>query len=323
MENENKPDLSSTELGALWLTYHKKTLILRMLEYFIQHAEDQQSESLMSDLHNELLQKVNKIKTLFENEGASVPIGFTEKDVNLKAPKLWDHGFNVMFSRVLKEISVGMYVLHLTMSYRKDVIELYEELFRMSGTYYRYFTDYLIGKNLLSCPNYVNMPKSADYITDKDYAKGTDILGDKRTINTVEYGYLYHGMETNVIGMKLMEGFVQTTKDEDLKKYFEKGRKIAKEQVEDINKKLFDENIQSPLMPAGTLGSSTEAPFSDKLMIFCNYLLTGLQMGAAGFGTGFSMRNDLQAKNAVFGKDIFQYQREGVQLMMSDRKSVV
>ncbi|WP_226374327.1 DUF3231 family protein [Virgibacillus alimentarius] len=35
-----KPKMSGTELGALWMTYQKKTMISRILEYFIEHADD-------------------------------------------------------------------------------------------------------------------------------------------------------------------------------------------------------------------------------------------------------------------------------------------
>ncbi|WP_245799155.1 DUF3231 family protein [Virgibacillus siamensis] len=222
-----------------------------------------------------------------------------------------------MFGRILKEISMGMYSLHLTMSYRKDIIKLYQELSKLSETYYGYFTEYLLEKKLLSCPNYVTMPESTDYIADKDYAKGTNIFGHKRPLNTVEFGILYHAVETNITGMHLMEGFIQTAKDEEVKEYFTIGKGLSKDQISEISKTLLENDIQPPATPGGTVTSSTTAPFSERLMMFCNYLLNGLALGGGGFGAGFSLRNDLQAQNAIFGKDIFQYQRNGVKLMMS------
>lgn len=44
----NKPKMTSSELGALWMTYQKKTLILRYLEYFIETAENEKARNLMS-----------------------------------------------------------------------------------------------------------------------------------------------------------------------------------------------------------------------------------------------------------------------------------
>ncbi|SFO95639.1 hypothetical protein [Salibacterium halotolerans] len=79
----------------------------------------------MSELWNQLHPKVIEVKTIIENERATAPDGFTKEDVNLEASKLWDNGFDIMFCRILKEISMGMYVLHLTMSYLQDIIKLY------------------------------------------------------------------------------------------------------------------------------------------------------------------------------------------------------
>ncbi|WP_430786820.1 DUF3231 family protein [Virgibacillus flavescens] len=313
-----KPKMSSSELGALWMTYHKKTLILRVLEYFIAKSEDQKANDLMTDLWSQLNTKIIEIKTLFENEGAALPEGFTKEDVNLEAPKLWDNGFDIMFARILKEISMGMYALHLTMSYRPDIIKLYSDLSVITETAYGQFTQYLLENNLYTRPTYVTMPKSIDYITDKNYLKGTDIIGEKRPLNTVEFGYLYQTIETNITGMQMLKGFIQATNDEDVKQYFTKGRELTKEIISETSDKLLQDNIQPPLgTPGGNVTDSTMAPFSDKLMMFCNHLLSAYATGVGGFTSGFSLRNDLQTKGAIFAKDIFQYQRNGVKLMIS------
>lgn len=309
--------MSSVELGALWLTYHKKGVILRMLEHFIEKADDPNAKELMSSLWKQLHPKIIEMKTIIENEGAIAPEGFTKEDVNLEAPKLWDNGFDIMFSRVLKEISVGLYALHLPSSYRKDIIKLYRDLTEISDVYYEHFTQYLLENEYLSRPNYITMPNSIDYITDKDYVKGTNIFGHKRSLNVVEFNELYRLIESNISGMKLLDGFIQVSKDEEVKKYFTKGRDFAKEIIGELSDISLKENIQPPAAPGGTVTNSTVAPFSEKLMMYCNYLLSGLSLGAGGFAGGFSLRNDLQAKYAIFGKDLFEYQREGTMLMIS------
>lgn len=312
-----KPKMSSSEFGALWMTFHKKSMILRMLEYFIETSDDQKAKDLMSKLWKQLHPKIIEMKTMIENEGAAIPDGFTKEDVNLDAPKLWDNGFDIMCCRVLKEISMAMYVFHLTMSYREDIIRLYRDLTEITQAFYGHFTQYLLEKGLFTVPPYITMPKSTGYITDKNYLKGNNILGNKRTINTVEFSYMYHTIETNITGKQLLKGFLQTTKDEDVKKYFTYGKELSKEIIHETSSILLEDNIQPPVTPGGTVTNSTIAPFSEKLMLFCNYLLSGLAIGGGGFNSGFSLRNDLQTKNAIFAKDVFQYQRNGSILMMS------
>ncbi len=312
-----KPKMSSVELGALWLTYHKKTLILRMVERFIETANDPKAKELMSGLWEEIHSKTVEMHTMIETEGAVPPEGFTKEDVNLEAPKLWEDGFDIMWSRTLKEISVGLYALHIPSTYREDITMLYRDITEISVKYYGHFTQYLIENRYLSRPNFITMPKSIDYVMDKAYVKGTNIFGHKRSLNVVEFNELYRLIESNISGMKLLDGFIQVSKDEEVKKYFTKGRELSKEIISELTDISLEENIQPPATPGGTVTSSKVAPFSEKLMMYCNYLLSGLSLGAGGFAAGFSLRNDLQAKYAVFGKDLYEYQREGTMLMIS------
>lgn len=312
-----KPKMTSVELGSLWVTYHKKTMILRILEYFIEKSEDEEAKKLMSGLWDELHPKVLEIQAMFEAEGAAVPIGFTEKDVNLEAPTLWENGFDIMFSRILKEVSTGMYALHLTISYRKDIVEFYSQLTKITEAYYNLFTQYLLERSILPRPTYATMPKSTDYITDKEYMKGTNIMGHKRPLNVVEFGVLFRGIEANVTGMQLMRGFLQCAADKDVQKYFTKGLALSKEILKETGHLLLQYNVQPPATPGGTVTDSTIAPFSERLMMFCNYLLGGFSLGGQGFGGVFLWRNDLMARAGVQAKDVFEYTREGLQLMMN------
>jgi hypothetical protein len=309
--------MSSTELGALWMTYQKKTMILRILEYFIKHADDAEAKRLMSGLWEQLHPMVIEMESMFEKEGAVIPKGFTEEDVNLEAPKLWENSFDIMFCRILKEISTGMYALHLTIAYREDIVEFYKRLTEITGSYYNQFTQYLLKKSLLPRPTFIMMPKSIDFITDKQYMKGTNILGHKRQLNTVEFGLLYHAIETNITGIQLMRGFAQCAKDEDVQKYFTKGMELSKEILKEDEDILLQNNIQTPATPGGTVTGSTIAPFSEKLMMFCTHLLGSFSLGGGGFSATMLWRNDLVTKVGVQGKDVFEFTRKGTMLMMT------
>lgn len=312
-----KPKMNSSELGSLWTTYQKKTMILRILEYFIEKADEIEAKNLMSDLWEQLHPMVIELRTILESEGAAVPKGFTKEDVNLEAPKLWENGFDIMISRLLKEISMGMYALHLTTSYREDIVKFYKQLSEITEKHYNHFTQYLLKKSLLSRPTYVMMPKSTDYITDKQYMKGTNILGHKRPLNTVEFGTLYHAIESNITGLQLLKGFAQCAKDEDVQKYFTKGKELSKEIIKEDQNILLENSIQSPATPGGTVTSSTMAPFSERLMLFCNFLLSSFSLGGQGFSSTFLWRNDLLTKTVKQAKDVIEYTREGTILMMS------
>ncbi|MBM7660353.1 hypothetical protein JOC85_001120 [Bacillus mesophilus] len=56
-----KASITPSELGTLWLTYQEKTMILRMLEYFIAKAEDEKAKDIMTNLYDDLTFYVGKI----------------------------------------------------------------------------------------------------------------------------------------------------------------------------------------------------------------------------------------------------------------------
>lgn len=51
----------------------EKTLILRVLEYFIEKADDQEALNLMGGLWQELHYYVKKIEAIFRSEGVAIP----------------------------------------------------------------------------------------------------------------------------------------------------------------------------------------------------------------------------------------------------------
>src|SRR3954466_7661465 len=153
-----KPAITSSELGVLWLTYQEKTMILRMLEYFIEKADDEKAKKIMTDLYKEIDIYVSKITNIFKSEGAVIPVGFTSEDVNKDVPKLYDNGFDIMFVRLLKEISMGLHTLNINMVYREDIVILFKELTAITQAYYNSCTQYLIEKGMLARSPYVSMP---------------------------------------------------------------------------------------------------------------------------------------------------------------------
>ncbi|MFP7226537.1 DUF3231 family protein, partial [Priestia filamentosa] len=180
---KNKNPISASELGTLWLTYQEKTMILRILEYFIEKADDQQAKNIMGGLWQELSYYVSKIKNIFQEQGITIPIGFTEADVNLEAPKLYDNGFDIMFVRILKEISMGMYTLNMNMSYQDEVMEIYEGLTSTTQKIYKSSTLYLLEKEILTRPPKVTMPKSSEFVESKNYLNGFNPFNKKRALN--------------------------------------------------------------------------------------------------------------------------------------------
>jgi hypothetical protein len=311
-----KPALTSSELGVLWTTYQQKTMTQRMLEHFIKHADDSQAKTILENFYHELSHYPDKIKDMFQQEGAVAPIGFTQEDVNLDAPKLYENGFDITLIRMVNEISMGMHTLNIAMSYREDVIKLFQEMTAITQKNYAIFSNYLLERGLLCRAPFVPMPKSVEFIKNTNYLGGLTPLSKTRHLNTVELANLYHGVEANISGIIMIDGFAQVAQKKDVRKFFERGSTIAKDIVHDLSELMTKSELQVPVAANGNVTDSTAPPFSDKLMMYCVSLFCSFSIGSGSIGTAFSLRNDLPAKMVVIMEDIFSYGHEGAKIMI-------
>ncbi|MBT2659302.1 DUF3231 family protein [Bacillus sp. ISL-18] len=311
-----KSTLSSTEIATLWETCKEKTFILRFLEHLIPNANDKHAEKIMNDLHKNLEIYVEKIKTIFKNEGSVCPQGFSSSDVNIKVPKLFDNGFDVMLLRAVKEMSMGLYTLNIGMSYRTDVINIYKDLTAITQACYHDCTQYLLEKGILARPPYIPMPNSNEYINDLHYLSGFNFFEKTRQMDSYELATIHHNLENNNIGMTLMYAFSQVAKEQEVKDYFHKGMELSSKILKESSKMLLDDNISPIITSIGNATNSKESPFSDKLMMYFNYMLTNLMLGANAFAFGFTLRNDLKIKSALTAKDVADYANEGTKIMI-------
>ncbi|WP_088103591.1 DUF3231 family protein [Halalkalibacter urbisdiaboli] len=315
-----KPAITSSELGTLWLTYQQKTMILRMLEYFIEKADDEKAKDIMTNLYGEIDLYVGKITETFQNEGAVIPVAFSAQDVNKDVPKLYDNGFDIMFIRLLKEISMALHSLNITMAYREDIVMIFDELTAITQKYYNLCTQYLLEKGMLARPPYVSMPNSVEFVKDTNYLGGLAInpFSEKRTLNTVEVAHLHHIIETNFVGMRMITGFAQCANKGEVKNFFNEGAELAKSIIKELSETLLQNGIQSPEPSGGNATRSTVAPFSDKLMMYCISLFCSFALGGNSLGTAFSLRNDIPAKMVIFMKDTFEYAHKGAKIMINN-----
>ncbi|WP_413306008.1 DUF3231 family protein [Bacillus sp. 1P10SD] len=306
--------LSASEVGTLWLTYQEKTMILRILEYFNEKADDQRAKNITGGLWESLNSYVLEMEKIFQDQGIAKPIGFTKEDVNLEAPKLYDNGFDVMFVRVLKEVSMGMYTMNMNMAYNNQMIKLYEGLTSTTQRVYLLSTQYLLEKGILSLPPKTTMPKTVEFIKSKKYQSGFNLFAEKRALNDLELGILHHGIESNNVGLQLITGFAQCAKTPEVKAHFVKGMELCKKQIKMFEEILLDSNVHFSATSGSTVTTSTVPPFSEKLMMHCIFILNGFSITGNAFGTFFTFRNDIIMKIALIAKDIFFYGQEGIEI---------
>jgi len=308
--------LSSSELGNLWQAYREKAMMNLVLDYLIEKADGNEAKEILQNIYTIETKNKEKIKTIFQDAGAIIPVAFNEGDLNKNAPQLFDDNYCVMYVRMMSKVLTGLYSLHSGMSYRPDIRELYTEFTRDTQRIYSVTTEHLLNKGVLTRPPIVSMPKEVDFIDDTSYTNGLNPFKKKRALNTVEIGLIYQSLESNISGMQLMIGFEQAAKEPDVKKYFGRGKELAKEIISIMSKLLLDSDIPAPSTWAGVITNSTISPFSDKLMMYNTNLLSMFGLGSNSVGAAFSFRNDLLLHLGNIMTKQFDFAKDGGTILM-------
>lgn len=315
--NENQAPITSSELANLWMAYQEKTMIIRILTHFIEHASEEEKEILLLHFHQGE-KDIASITDILKKEGAAIPLGFTEQDVYKDAPRLFNYYFDMMYLHMMTKVESSLYALFTSMSYRKDIEDLFIGFTADSQAMNSKATQFLLQKGILARAPFVTMPKEVRFVQDKKYMTGFHWFSENRSLNTVEVSLIHHSIETNLVGMQLMIGFAQTASTQEIKEYLVKGMNLSKKIEITLGEFLRQSYIEPPATHAGKTTTSKTSPFSEKLMLYNTSLLTTFGLGSNALGGAFSLRSDLPAKMALLANDIYSFARKGGEILIKN-----
>ncbi|MBU3181858.1 DUF3231 family protein [Clostridium psychrophilum] len=319
MTTEGKIQLTSTELGTLWMEYNSLSGRIGFYDCSKDKTIEKEAQNLLITVTTEMRNIQNEIVNIFNNQNVVIPIGFVQQDIVKETPPLFDDLFHIMFLRQMSKLAFAHNAIFLAMSYSKEVQDVFKHHIEVAERYYVMSTSYLSEKGVLAKPPYVTMPKQVEFVENKKYMSGYNLFSEKRSLNTLEVGFLNEAIEDNIFGMQLMTGFAQTAKDSEVKKCFIEGKELSKKIISKLSDVLLQSDIQPPSTWAGRATDSTEISFSDKLMMFITNLITNSALGLNSLGSSFSLRSDLHSKLAVIVKDTFDYSKKGGKIMIEHK----
>ncbi|AXF56348.1 DUF3231 family protein [Salicibibacter kimchii] len=318
MTTSDHLSISAAELGSLWMGYENKTMNMRFLEHYMEKAENQDAKKILASYYKKERNHVETLTKIFQEEGAALPVGYTEKDVEPGAARLFDEMFDIMHLRLITVINMGLFTVHLSMAYRDDIRKLYQRFTADAQEAYDQTTDFLLKHAAIPRPPYITLPKEVEFAKTKQYMSGFNLFSQKRPLNAVEIGHIYQPLEANTIGMTLMAGFAQSAQNKDAAKIFFDGKDLAKQIVTKLSDLLRDSDVHTPSMWAGNATDSTNAPFSDKMMMYQTSVFTNFGMTSNAIGSAFSLRSDLPAKMAKTAADIFNFAKNSGQVIVDN-----
>ncbi|WP_419954662.1 DUF3231 family protein [Neobacillus niacini] len=312
-EHNNIP-LTASEIGFLWVQYLNDTLATCVMRYFKNTCEDKEILPLIENSLSIAQNDIHIIKKIFLNENHPMPVGFTEEDVNLNAPKLFSDGFILMYIQKLEVIAMASISMAIGVSARSDVSDFFRNLLISVSELHDKARKVMLSKGVYIRPPQIPMPDKVDFVEKQGFLN--DFLGHKRPLTAIEITHLFMGIQSNALGKAMMMAFAQVCKNEDVKQFFLEGKGIAKKHITKFSSLLSNEDIPAPMGWDALVMESTVAPFSDKLMMFHTTSLIALGIGNYGAAAGTSQRMDLNTTYVRLAAEIASYAEDGAKIMI-------
>lgn len=316
MESEHNTKLTSSEIGSLWSTYINNTMSVCVLQYFIKNVNDPDIKSVLEYALDSSEKIVSKITEILKEENLFLPVGFTDKDVNLAAPRLYSDYFYLYYLKQMSKIGSSIYGVALATLARSDIRDLFTEWIASSVTLYNKTADVLLTKGIFIRTPIVFIKNKADIVKKQNYLGS--IFSGPRPLNVIEITHLCANLEANRIGQTLLTGFAQVAKSKQVAEFMMKGKEISKKQVQIFSKTLIEEDVPAPIEWDMDISASTTPPFSDKLMMFHIGVLAASGLSNLATAAAASFRKDIAADYIRLSAEIGQYNLEGAEIMIDN-----
>ncbi|RLQ95554.1 DUF3231 family protein [Falsibacillus albus] len=307
--------LTSPEVTGLWGTYMQNSAMICFFQHFLQHMEDEEIKPIVEESLSNAKRSVQEIKALFEEESFPVPKGFSNNDVDLNAPRLYSDLFSLSFVYRLNQMTVNFYGTTLTKVARSDVVKLFQSYLQSSTATFVKSLNLMLSKGIYDRPPKMTYPDEVIMMKKQESLLET-LFGEKRALNSAELGEIFYIIERNYIGLILLVGLIQVTKDQEVKSFFLKGKKLAEKQIDAFNGILRKEEAFGTLPISMEVTASMTAPFSERLMSFIIATTTGTGVYLIGYAISVSTRKDLTAHYLLLMSEVMAYGKEGMSLMI-------
>lgn len=313
-QNQTNKTLNSAEQGKLWATYMGNSLATCVLSYMLHHVEDREIKKVVEDALSLAEQFINKIKDILTRENYPIPIGFTEEDVNVQAPRLFADEFYLHYLRYTSKAALSIYGIALPLMVRPDLRAFFTQCLDTTAKLINQVNETLINKGFMTEASYIPYPDHVEFIKKQSYLNG--FFGDVRPLQALEITHLFDNIENNATSKAILIGFSQVAQSPQVKSFFLKGKEIAAKHYTVFGNMLQRENLASPPIFDPLVTTSTMSPFSDKLMMAHKLDMFSMRVRSYGNALAFSARHDAAAEYGRFILEVGNYVEDGANILI-------
>lgn len=315
--NDKLSNLTSGEIAYLWNAYQSNTMIKCLTTFFLYHAEDEQTKELLAEMKKISTHISEKVTYFLEQENYPIPVGLTEKDVNMNAPRLFSDVLYLEMLLQLTKVSLPNYQLayiesntvELQQFFRKNTMDLMDFEAKVKSV--------AVEKGIFIPTPRIPTPSQIAFVKKDSFLAGW--FGEKRPLLGIEIAHLVFNAKRNGVGHAFITGFSQVAQSKEVRKYFERGRDIARKQIEVFSNILLDDNLpSSSLIWTSEVSDSKIAPFTDKLMMQMITVLIASGMSSYGTAMSMSARKDLGVHYTRLLAEIALYANDGAEILIKN-----
>jgi hypothetical protein len=289
---KTKPNtLTAAEVSALWLQYMGDSMAICVYKYFLNIVENKEIKPILEFALQLAESHITKITEFLKSANFQIPIGFTENDVNVNAPRLFSDPFLVFYSYIMTIHGLTAYSLAISNTERQDIQnyffdcsasskELFQQIVKLAKTLPKY----------TSVPS-IPSPHGAKFMESPGFI--SNLIGDKRPLNSSEISTLFFNSTKTGFVSSLSLAFSQVAVREDVRNFMLKNVKLAGKDAEGFDAILQQDHLPIPKKWDDEITDSTVSPFSDKLLMFHAAFLVNAALTYYGASLGSSLRSDL------------------------------
>ncbi|MDQ0226399.1 DUF3231 family protein [Metabacillus niabensis] len=286
-----KNPLTASEVSALWLQYMGDSMAICIYKYFLKIVENSDIKPILESALKLAEGHISKIANILKDDHFQVPIGFTDDDVNLNAPRLFSDQFLLFYSYIMTIHGITAYSLAITTSEQQDIQDYFLESTVTSKELFQKIVELAKTQPMFSSVPTIPSPHRNELVNSTGII--SNLIGDKRALNSSEISNLFFNAKKTGFIRSLSLGFSQVAENEDVRNFMLKNVKLAGKDADSFNNLLKQEHLPTPESWDAEITDSTISPFSDKLIMFHAAFLVNAALSYYGAAIGSRLRSDI------------------------------
>jgi hypothetical protein len=288
---ENKLKLTSSEIGTLWGEFVNGTMTDVVNKYMISIIEDQEIKDIFEDAIKTFEKQKQQIVTFMESEGFPVPIGFNDSDLFKGKQRLFTDIFCLNYLHIMTLHGLLGHSTALSVSVREDLRDFYDSCDNDAKRMYHQTIELLLKKGSFQRDPLFYPAKNPEYVSGQDFIDG--FFGKGRRLAATEIISISFNLKKSIMAKTLSIAFSQVAQTKEVRKFLMDSQDTADGQIKTFSKIMQTDNLPVPKSWETEVTTSTDSPFSDKLMLYHIGFLFQAAQNYHGAGLASAMRTDL------------------------------